>query len=516
MLRLRLSLRLSRAKGISLAYLDQIVQGVSSSCFVKKLLSPCAAQSCVKLNSAQHPQKLVSFLLKHPSSHEVTQQVYSYVVTSGLFYNCHLHYSTDVYMLLFNNLIRCYSLGRFPIKAITVYKYILNYSLPSSSFDSFTYSFIVHACASLNSVTTGIQVHALTFKVGFQFHVYVQTALTNMYVVCRRLVEALRVFHDMPEKNSVTWNVIITGLSKWGELELAWSLFDQMPTRTVVSWTGLIDAHTCMSQADKAVTLFQKMVANDGIQPTEITLLAIMPALSDLGDLENCQSIHGYGVKRGINVSDIRIMNSLIDTYAKCGCIASASKIFDETSPQLKNLVSWSSIISGCAMHGLGEAAVEKFKMMEKVGLKPNEVTFLSVLNACSHGGLVEEGLKFYEKMVNEYQIAPNIKHYGCLVDMIGRIGRLEEAEKMVLEIPCEIINPVIWRTLLGACSFHGNVEMGERVARKLMEMERRYGGDYVLMSNIFASVGRYKDVENFRRLLVERNAFKVPGHSLV
>lgn len=162
-------------------------------------------------------------------------------------------------------------------------------------------------------------------------------------------------------------------------------------------------------------------------------------------------------------------------------------------------------------MHGMGKQAVDSFKSMEDKCLKPNRVTFLSILSACSHGGLVEEGLEFFRKMVNECLVEPDVKHYGCLIDMLGRAGRLEEAEKMALQISSEITNAVIWRTLLGACSFDGNVEMGERVMRKILEMERRYGGDYVLLSNLFAGFGRFADAE-----MDERNATKVPGLSLV
>ena len=168
-------------------------------------------------------------------------------------------------------------------------------------------------------------------------------------------------------------------------------------------------------------------------------------------------------------------------------------------------------------MHGMAEEVLANFERMQKECLKPNRITFLSVLNACSHGGLVEEGLKFFATMGNEYQMSPDVKHYGCLIDMLGRAGRLDEAEKMALEIPNYVVNVVIWRTLLGACSFHGNVEMGARVTRKILEMERKYGGgDYALLSNIFAGVGRFWDVERVRRLMDERNAPKLPGLSLV
>nr|POE89675.1 pentatricopeptide repeat-containing protein, mitochondrial [Quercus suber] len=254
------------------------------------------------------------------------------------------------------------------------------------------------------STLSAFQLHAVIFKVGFQSHVYVQTALVHVYAVCGCLVDAMHAFDEMPERNIVTWNVLITGLTKWGQLQIARSLFDQMPTRTVVSWTGIIDGYTRMNRPNEALALFQRMVVIDVLEPTEITLLAIFPAISNLGALKLCQSCHAYGEKKGFNSSDIRVTNSLIDSYAK-----------------------W----------------------------------------------------------------------------------RLEEAEKMALEIPAEIFNVVIWRTLLGACSFHGNAEMGERVTMKILEMERAYGGDYVLMSNIFAGVGKFGDAE---RLALHRNLKDISG----
>ncbi|KAF3437822.1 hypothetical protein FNV43_RR20578 [Rhamnella rubrinervis] len=524
MMMLRLSLKLGLGKRLPLFCLPTTANSINiltpfllpGFCLSFSTSGLCnfSVKTNLQMNTQRHARHLVSLLLNYLSRRQATQQVHSHIVTSGLLHQLYLHHSTNLYILLLNTLLRCYSIGHFPHEAFTLYKHFLNSPFPSS-FDSFTYSFLIHACANLNSMIGGIQVHGLMFKVGFHFHVYVQTALVNMYAACGFLLEALTVFDEMPEKNSVTWNVMITGLTKWGELEFARSLFDQMPNRTVVSWTGIIDVYTRMNKPDEAIALFQRMVVHDGIQPTEITVLAILPAISNLGALEICNSIHAYGEKRGFNIFDTRIANSLVDSYAKCGCISSAARFFGEISSERINLVSWTSIISGFAMHGMGKQAVEHFKMMEKAGLRPNRVTFLSVLNSCSHGGLIEEGLKFFDKMVGEYEIAPDIKHYGCLIDMLGRAGRLEEAEKVALEIPSEIVNVVVWRTLLGSCSFHGNVEMGERVTRKIMEMERGYGGDYVLMSNIFAGVGRFEDAERFRRLLDTRNVFKVPGHSL-
>ncbi|KDP20280.1 hypothetical protein JCGZ_06866 [Jatropha curcas] len=455
---------------------------------------------------------LRSLLLRNPTIHQITLQVHSQLLTTGL-----LNHS----MLLLNTLLRCYSLSDKPQLAFLLYNQLqqLYFHSPSSlnpPFDSFAYTFLANASTNSSCLFTGRQFHSLIIKVGFQYHVYVQTALLNLYSASGVLGDAFLVFDEMPERNSVTWNVMITGLVKWGQLEFARSLFDEMPEKNVVSWTGIIDGYVRTNRYSEGLALFQRMIIFEGIKPSEITILAILPAISNMGELKGCRLIHGYGEKSGFVASDIRVTNSIVDTYAKCGCIESASRFFEEILVERRNLVSWTSIISGFAMHGMGKEAVENFERMEKTGLKPNRVTFLSVLNACSHGGLVEEGLEFFEKMVNEYQVGPDIKHYGCLVDMLGRTGRLEEAEKLALEIPGEIVNAVIWRTLLGACSFHGHMEMGERVTKRIMQMERGYGGDYVLMYNIFASVGRFRDAERLRRLMDQRNALKVPGHSFV
>ncbi|KAI4354897.1 hypothetical protein L6164_003721 [Bauhinia variegata] len=466
----------------------------------------------------KHPQHFASLLLKDSNStnHQAAQQIHSQIITSGLLQ--YPLYSISTYLLLFNSLIRCYTLSSYPHEALMFCRYFqrCHTFLTYRYFDSFTYAFLCNACADLNCCDPGVQFHALILKVGFQFHVYAQTALLLMYSAYGLLVEAAQVFYEMPERNTVTWNVFLSGLVKWGEVGLARSVFDQMPDRTVVSWTVIIDGYTRMNQPIEAINLFQKMVVLNGIEPTGVTLLTIFPAIMNLGSIRICQSVHGYAEKRGFKSSDIRITNSLIDLYAKCGCIASASRIFEEISSQRKNLVSWTSVISGFAMHGMGREAVESFQSMEKAGLKPNHVTFLSVLNACSHGGLIEEGLKFFKKMVNDFQLVPDIKHYGCVVDMLGRAGRLEEAEKIALQVPVEVANVVIWRTLLGACSLHDSVEIGQRVARKIMEMERGYGGDYVLMSNILVGVGRFKDAERLRKVMDKRVPFKLPGYSLV
>lgn len=189
-------------------------------------------------------------------------------------------------------------------------------------------------------------------------------------------------------------------------------------------------------------------------------------------------------------------------------------KVFDEMLDR-RNLVSWTSIIFGFAMHGLSVEALELFAEMRRAGIKPNRITFLSVINACSHGGLVEQGLAFFKSMVYEYNIDPEIKHFGCIIDMLGRAGRLCEAEQIIEGLPMEV-NVTVWRILLGCCSKYGEVEMGERAIKMISDLERESGGDFAVLSNVLTELGRFSDAEQARKLLDQRKIVKVPGLALV
>uniref|UniRef100_A0A0A9FS18 Pentatricopeptide repeat-containing protein n=1 Tax=Arundo donax TaxID=35708 RepID=A0A0A9FS18_ARUDO len=213
-------------------------------------------------------------------------------------------------------------------------------------------------------------------------------------------------------------------------------------------------------------------------------------------------------------MSDVRVRNSLIDLYAKTGSIQSSLKMFNEMLDR-RNLVSWTSIISGFAMHGLSTEAVELFAEMRRTGIRPNRITFLSVLNACSHGGLVEHGLAFFKTMVYEYNMNPEVKHFGCIIDMLGRAGRLCEAEQIIGGLPMEV-NVVVWRILLGCCSKYGEVEMGQRAIKKILYLERESGGDFAVLSNMLNELGRFSDAEQARKLVDQRKTVKIPGLALV
>lgn len=450
---------------------------------------------------------LLSLLHEHQHFRRPMQQIHAHFLRTDE--SCGV-------LALWNSVLKHYSLGSSPHEAVVLFK-LLKDQYNHMDFDSFTYAYLIKACANLRQPSVGNQLHCLSIKVGFVgYGVYVQTALVNMHVECGYLVEASKVFDEMPVRNLVTWNVLVTGFIKWGQIESARALFDVMPVKNVVAWTGIIDGYTRANRLQDALSFFRRMAVDEGIKPTEVTFLTIFPAIWKSGCVEGCEMLHAYGEKSGLNALDIRVMNCLIDAYAKVGSIDSARRVFEEISDERKSLVSWTSIISGLSMHGMAAEVKDFCRRMENELVKPNKITFLSVINACSHAGLVDEGLEFYRKMVDDSGITPDIKHYGSIIDLLGRAGRLEEAEKIALGIPSDIGNVMVWRTLLGACSFHGDVEMGERVAKHVMKLERKYGGDYVLLSNIFSGAGRFLDSERVRSVMVERNAAKVPGISLV
>ncbi|CAO2182542.1 unnamed protein product [Urochloa humidicola] len=449
--------------------------------------------------ASPHLHSLITILFRHQDKRRQLLQVHAQLVAHQVF---------DQSSAPWRALLKAYSHGPFPEEALHLFRHARRLLAD----DTFAFSFALKACAGLGWPRAGAQLQGLVIRKGFEFHAYVHTSLVNAYVVCGRLVEAWRAFDEMPVKNAVTWNAMITGFAGWGEVEHARILFERMPCRNVVSWTGLIDGYTRACLYAEAIALFCRMMAG-GVSPNEITVLVVIPAIFNLGGILMGEMLHCYCEKKGF-VSDVRLGNSLIDLYAKIGSVRNSVKVFNEMLDR-RNLVSWTSIISGFAMHGLSIEAVELFVEMRRAGIRPNRVTFLSVINACSHGGLVEQGLAFFKSMVYEYNINPEVKHFGCIIDMLGRAGRLSEAEQIIEGLPVEV-NAVVWRTLLGCCSKYGEVEMGQRAINKILNLERESGGDFAVLSNMLNEIGWFSDAEQARKLVDERKTIKVPGLALV
>eukprot|EP01018_Ginkgo_biloba_P034643 Gb_30709 [translate_table: standard] len=323
--------------------------------------------------------------------------------------------------------------------------------------------------------------------------------------------EALKLFQIMPERNVVSWNAMIAGYVQNGHVDEAMNLFQEMPERCVVSWNAMIGGFAQNGHFNEALKLFHQMQST-GVKPNTVTFACVLSACANLAALEHGKAIHEDIIKSGFQ-SDTFIGNALVDMYAKCGSIEIARNIFDKM-PE-RDVVSWNAIIVGYAMHGRGKEALQLFKRMQLSGKKPNHVTFIGVLSACCHAGLVDDAWQYFDRMSQDYHITPAMEHYCCMVDLLGRAGHLDEAQCFINKMPIKP-NAAVWASLLGACQNHSNIELGERVAGRLLESESKSAGHYVLLSNIYATAGRWDDVEKVRKMMKDMQVQKMPGRSWI
>lgn len=311
-------------------------------------------------------------------------------------------------------------------------------------------------------------------------------ALVLGYIDLRDTDEAARVFGLMPEKNVVSWTTLVKGYISNGKISTARSVFDRMPDRNTVSWTVMISGYVQNGKFMDALRLFLSMLRS-GTQPNQFTLSTVLEACAGCSSLLLGQQVHMNIFKSGIP-NDVTLSTSLVDMYAKCGDIEAAFYIFQ--SMPMKNLVSWNSLIGGYARHGLGERAMEEFERMKRIGIRPDEVTFVNVLSACAHAGLVERGETEFTAMVTEFGIRAGVEHYACMVDMFGRAGQLEKAEELIRGMPFEP-DVVVWGALLGSCGLHSNLEVGTFAADGISRLER----DHPVVSSMLLKIHGEKGV---------------------
>ncbi|KAG7014490.1 Pentatricopeptide repeat-containing protein, partial [Cucurbita argyrosperma subsp. argyrosperma] len=391
----------------------------------------------------------------------------------------------------------------------------------------FTFPSVLKACARASRLREGKQVHGLIVKFGFDGDEFVISNLVRMYVMCAIMEDAYSLFcksvvdfdgscqmevdKRRQDGNVVLWNIMIDGHVRLGDFRSARNLFDEMPQRSVVSWNVMISGYAQNGHFIEAINMFQEMQISN-IDPNYVTLVSVLPAISRIGALELGKWIHLYAGKNKIDIDDV-LGSALVDMYSKCGSIEKALQVF-ERLPK-RNAITWNAIISAFAMHGRAEDAIDYFHLIEKAGVTPNDVTYIGILSACSHAGLVEEGRSFFSHMVKVVGLQPRIEHYGCMVDLLGRAGRLEEAEELIKNMPMAP-DDVIWKALLGACKMHKNIEMGERVAEILMELAPHDSGSYVALSNMYASLGNWEAVAGVRMKMKGMDIRKDPGCSWV
>lgn len=370
---------------------------------------------------------------------------------------------------------------------------------------------IISACGQATKFIEGQQFHVLAVKMGFNRYDFMQATLVHFYGACWEVGLAYLQFEEGNKDHVACWNALIAGLMRNGMVNDAAHLFSIMPERDVFSWSSMISGYSQNGPLHLAIELFREMIAK-GIKPNEITMISVFSAISSLGTLKEGRWAHEYIYSNSIPISD-NLSAAIIDMYAKCGNINFALEVFYQIREKTSDVSPWNAIICGLAMHGHAEVSLRIFADLQSQNINLNSITFIGVLGACCHAGLVEAGERHFKRMKTIYGLEPNIKHYGCMVDLLGRAGRLKEAEELIKSMPMKA-DVVIWGTLLAACKMYGNTDIGERAAENLAKVEPSHGPSRVLLSNLYADVGRWDDAFLVRRAMQRGKLARSPGYS--
>lgn len=320
------------------------------------------------------------------------------------------------------------------------------------------------------------------------------------------------LFDRMPEKDVASWAIMVDGHSRVGNIDVARGFFDEMPERDVISCNAMMAGYARNGHFTEALKIYHDMLSYSNLTPDNATLLTALSAAAQLGSIDDGVSVHHYMKQNGF-VANGKLAVALIDMYAKCGSIDCAVRVFENTVD--RRVDHWNALIGGLAINGSGELAFEFFMEMKRLSVEPDEITFIAILNAAGHAGMVKEGLICFEIMRRVYKVEPKLQHYGCIVDILSRAGQIEEARRFVSKMPMEP-NAVILRTLLSACKNHNNLSIGVPVAEHLIGLNSFNPSSYVLLSNMCAQFGLWDYVKNVRTLMKEREVKKFPGCSWI
>ncbi|XP_021772489.1 pentatricopeptide repeat-containing protein At1g34160 [Chenopodium quinoa] len=435
-----------------------------------------------KCNSLSHIKQIQSHLISSGFFQFSPSSRFKLLELTAISSYGNLSYATLIFNYInnpstfdWNPIIRGYAQSSTPQIALTLFISMLR---ASQKPDAVTCSFALKACARALAKFEGYMMHSFVIRSGFMLDLLLQTTLTDLYCKVGEFGDARKVFDEMPERDVASWNALICGLAQGG-----------FP--------------------NEALELFHR-VCRMGMKADDVTVLGALSACSQMGVLKEGDKVWCYVKKERLDLKVI-VCNAVIDMYCKCGFVDKAYDVFRSMSCE-KNIITWNTMVMGFAMHGLGVEAIELLNEMDCVGVCPDPITYLGVLCACNHAGLVEEGHRLFNSM-EEKGIVHNVKHYGTVVDLLGRAGRLNEAYEIIKSMP---ISPdiVLWQTLLGACNTYGNVELAEIASQKLVEMGSDSCGDYVLLSNVYASYKRWNEVGRVREVMNIKDSKKVPGFS--
>ncbi|KAK1432640.1 hypothetical protein QVD17_09538 [Tagetes erecta] len=442
--------------------------------------------------------------------------------------------------------------------------------------DNFTYPVLLKSVSNRSHRRIGLALHGQIAKTPFHNHLLVQTSLLNMYSSVEKLLEARKVFDNMqvkdtvawnsmldayvssgnmdvavqvfrsmpkrdlftfnimlsgyaeigdldsarevfdvmPQRNTISWNSMILACGNYGDMEVARKVFDEMPERDVISWNTLLGAYLNNGLFEEVILLFETMKAKQTVPPDYLSVTTALSACAGSGLLEKGREIHVYALDLGL-ASSTHVTTSLIDMYSKCGCVDSFLTVFYKS--EVRDVFCWNAVISGLALHGYGVAALKVFdEMLQRT--KPDDITFIALLSACSHSGLIKEGQALFESMETKYGVSRRMEHYGCIVDLLGRAGFLESAYMIIDAMPFKPGRSVLG-ALLSACVNYRNLEIGEKVVKMLVSVEGEDGlndGDYMMVSNLYASCEEWDEADRWRAMMNDSGVVKTAGLSSI
>ncbi|KAF3441081.1 hypothetical protein FNV43_RR19367 [Rhamnella rubrinervis] len=414
--------------------------------------------------------------------------------------------SPDIFM--WNTMIRGYSNSNEPEEALHLYHQMLCHSVPHNKY---TFPSLLKACSSLSALEETQQIHAHILKLGLGSEVYALNSLLHVYAVTGSITMANLLFDRLHQRDIVSWNSMINGYTKCDEMEKANECFKRMPVKNVISWTAMISGYVGAGLSKEALNLFHEM-QNAGVKPDIVTLASTLSACAHLGAVDQGSWIHAYIDKNRIHIDPV-LGCALIDMYAKCGSMEEALEVF--RSLKNKSAASWTAVIDGFAIHGQGREALDWLMQMQREGVKPNPITFVAILTACSHAGLVDEGKLLFESMNTVYKLVPSIEHYGCMVDLLGRAGLLKEAKELIEKMPLAP-NAVILGALLNACRIHRHFQLGKQVGKLLVEVDPAHRGRYIHLASMHAAAGEWNQAVKVRRQMKDWGVSKLPGCSVI
>lgn len=476
------------------------MSGTSVLCQTHLLSHPNNPPQSSELNAKFNEQGWLS-LLKRCKSMEEFKHVHAQILKLGLFWDsfcgsnlvatCALskwgsmEYACSIFRQIeepgrfeYNTMIRGNVNNMNLEEALSLYAEMLEIGIEP---DNFTYPFVLKACALLGALKEGVQIHSHVFKAGLEGDVFVQNGLISMYGKC-------------------------------GAIKHACAVFEQMDEKSVASWSAIIGAHASVEMWHECLMLLGDMSGEGRHRAEESILVSVLSACTHLGSPDLGRCIHGI-LLRNISELNVVVKTSLIDMYVKCGSLEKGLCVFQNMAE--KNRYSYTVMISGLAIHGRGREALRVFSDMLEEGLAPDDVVYVGVLSACSHAGLVNEGLQCFNRMQLEHKIKPTVLHYGCMVDLMGRAGMLRKAYDLIKSMAIKP-NDVVWRSLLSACKVHLNLEMGEIAAENLFKLNQHNPGDYLVLANMYARAQKWGDVARIRTEMAEKHLVQTPGYSLV